>query len=451
MADDHHCIELADNDFHIPDDLWNSSPVNPIGDLDFPADLWDNIPSFDVRQLHEDFLHQCVEPPEIFWDNESTSSTDTDMPDLIAIPADDKNDSDMPDLIEENEPPVKRRRLHGKQSVQIPPQVEESKSSRRARLCGIEPSTVRKLMRAGWPIAMFNLLAVIVSMVAPISRDVQCVEYFSGVGQIAKAFREAGHNSRTFDIIDCGDLQNLNTPAGLATALAYALSLAERGLAHWATVCSTWIFLSRGSTGRRSGRVWGLPGRAYISENVAVANAAATRMIMICLLLTFRKVCFILEQPLSSIMHELPLWSCIPRQLSKKHTHMGSFGAFTPKPTWLLSGHTWHRGLCRPLPADFVNLNSGTVTKCTSASGETKVAGGPRLKETQAYPPAYGVAVQQEWQQWANAEDDDDDDGSESSISDTGYENRQLDEALLHGDFMEACSEFGTSAFEWKC
>jgi hypothetical protein len=66
------------------------------------------------------------------------------MPDLIHIPADELNDSDMPDLIEENEPPVKRRRLHGKQSVQIPPQVEESKSSRRARLCGIEPSTVRK-------------------------------------------------------------------------------------------------------------------------------------------------------------------------------------------------------------------------------------------------------------------------------------------------------------------
>ena len=297
MADDCHCIELADNNFHIPDDFWNSPPVHPIGDFYFPADLWDNIPSFDeVRQLHEDFLHQCVEFPENLWDNELTASTDPDMPDLIHIPADELNDSDMPDLIEENEPPVKRRRLHGKQSLRIPPQVEESKSSRRARLCGIEPSTVRKLMRAGWPIAMFNLLAVIVAMVGPISHEVHCVEYFSGVGQIAKAFREAGHNSRTFDIIDLGDLQNLNTPQGLATALVCALSLVPRGLAHWATVCSTWIFLSRGSTGRRSGRVWGLPGRAYISENVAVANAAATRMIMICLLLTFRKVSFILEQ-----------------------------------------------------------------------------------------------------------------------------------------------------------
>ena len=64
-------------------------------------------------------------------------------------------------------------------------------------------------MRAGWPIAMLNLLAVIVAMVGPISRELHCVEYFSGVGQIAKAFREAGHNSRTFDIIDLGDLQNL--------------------------------------------------------------------------------------------------------------------------------------------------------------------------------------------------------------------------------------------------
>ena len=449
---DNVCSELTfpDNDFYITDDFWNG-PTHQVGDFVFPADFWDNAPSFDeVRQLHLD-LH-CVELPEDFWDNEST---DSDMPDLI--PVDDKNE-DMSDVVPADdkecvEPPVKRRRLHGKQSVQIPPQVGESKSSRRARLCGIEPSTVRKLMRAGWPIAMFNLLAVAFAMVAPIARNVQCVEFFSGVGQIAKAFREAGHNSRTFDIIDLGDLQNLNTPQGLATAIVYALSLVERGLAHWANVCSTWIFLSRGSTGRRSGRVWGLPGRAYITENVAVANAAAVRMIMICLLLTFRKVSFILEQPLSSIMHELPLWSCIPRRLSKKHTHMGSFGALTPKPTWLLSGHTWHGGLCRSLPADFVNLNSGTVTRCTGADGEAKVAGGPRLKETQAYPPAYGVAVQQEWQQWANAEDDDhdDDDGSESSISDTGYENRQLDEALLHGDFVQACSEFGTSAFEWKC
>lgn len=119
MADDCHCIELADNNFHIPDDFWNSPPVHPIGDFYFPADLWDNIPSFDeVRQLHEDFLHQCVEFPEKLWDNELTASTDPDMPDLIHIPADELNDSDMPDLIEENEPPVKRRRLHGKQSPQ---------------------------------------------------------------------------------------------------------------------------------------------------------------------------------------------------------------------------------------------------------------------------------------------------------------------------------------------
>ena len=448
MAGDHdnpcvRCIEVADNDFQIPDDFWNSPPAHSIGDFVLPADLWDNIPSFDeIRQIHEDLLH--VELPEIFWDNEATASTDP-------IPAD-EDDSDMPDLITDPDgPPVKKRRLHGKQSVEIPPQVGESKSSRRARLCGIEPSTVRKLMRAGWPIAMFNLLAVIAATFPLIPRDVQCVEYFSGVGQVAKAFREASLNTRTFDIIADADLQNLNTSAGLVTALALALSLAARGVAHWATVCSTWIFLSRGSTGRRSGRVWGLPGRAYITENVAVANAQATRMIMICLLLTFRKVCFILEQPLSSIMHELPLWSCIPRQLSKKHTHMGSFGALTPKPTWLLSAHTWHQGLCRPLPADFVNMNSGTVTKSTGADGVTKVAGGPRLKETQAYPPAYGVAVQQEWQQWVNAEgdDNDDDDGSESSVSDTGYQ--QLGAALLRGDFAEACEEFGTSASEWKC
>ena len=415
-----YCSELSfpDNDFHITDDFWNGAP-HEVGDFVFPADMWDNIPSIDeVRQLHLD-LH-CVELPEDFWDNESTTSTDPDMPDLIPAEEPDVIPPSSSTIIEEKEPPVKKRRLHGKQSVhipvddkecveppvQIPPQVGESKSSRRARLCGIEPSTVRKLMKAGWPIAMFNLLAVVVAMVGPIPRNVQCVEYFSGVGQVAKAFREAGYNSRTFDIIDLGDLQNLNAAQGLATALVYALSLIERGLGHWATVCSTWIFLSRGSTGRRSGRVWGLPGRAYISENVAVANAAAARMIMICLLLTFRKVSFILEQPLSSIMHELPLWSCIPRKLSKKHTHMGSFGALTPKPTWLLSAHTWHQGLCRPLPADFVNMNSGTVTKSTGADGVTKVAGGPRLKETQAYPPAYGVAVQQEWQQWVNAEGD---------------------------------------------
>ena len=104
-------------------------------------------------------------------------------------------------------------------------------------------------MHLGWPIGLFNILAMILANVN-MPRNLHCVEYFSGVAVIAAAFQAAGLNARTYDIMADSIHENLNTPEGLCQALMLALNMLRGGVCHFATVCSTWVFMSLASTKR---------------------------------------------------------------------------------------------------------------------------------------------------------------------------------------------------------
>ena len=85
-------------------------------------------------------------------------------------------------------PLPKRRRLTKKKKpvVESPPGI--SKAAARGQRCGISANEMKKLMRASWPVGLFNLLAYIVSSMGNYTRDLHCVEYFSGVAVIQRAF-----------------------------------------------------------------------------------------------------------------------------------------------------------------------------------------------------------------------------------------------------------------------
>ena len=303
-------------------------------------------------------------------------------------------------------------------------------------------------MKACWPVGLFNLLAYIISMVGETCcrRDLSVVEFFSGVAVIQRTFIANNFAGRGFDICTHAKHENLNCSEGLLSALLLATRITRHGLAHWATVCSTWIFMSRSSVKRSADNVWG----NLDSKAVMEANCQVSCMCMILVLLDCLGIEWILEQPMTSLMDKVPLFSLLPRagQLRRTSTWMGAFGAPTRKATWLLSSTPFARNLQRQLPRGSVAGVEGSTTLSTAgADGRTAVTGGPHLKQTQAYPVGYGEAVFQEWAAFKAAQPEADGEGSESSVSDTDYQGQLFEQ----GEPESACADFGVITTTWMC
>ena len=183
-----------------------------------------------------------------------------------------------------------------------------------------------------------------------------------------------------------------------AIALARQVKPSE-GLQTFATVCSTWVWISRASTQRSLGNPLG----NVKSKGVAQANAMVTRMVLLICFLASRFIGWVLEQPASSLMARHPRMLMLQKMADTNpsltgfyevFTYMGAFGAETKKPTKLWSSEKWVRDLGRKLPADFArNTKLETVTVNTRGG----VSGGRDLKNTQAYPDGYGVALRDLW------------------------------------------------------
>ena len=359
-------------------------------------------------------------------------------------------------------PPLKKRRIRGKQkntsadsgaAASLPPQVPRRRTEMRAHQTGLSENEVRALMHVGWPIACFNCLAMIFGWAPPLENDtrsIYCVEFFSGVSMVAGTFQLAGFASQTYDICTHHLMENLNTPEGLCTAMKYAMLLKKHGLAHFATVCSAWIFLSMGTTKRSADNLyWGCTDR----PSVRTANAQVVRMILVIMLLRARGCSWILEQPMTSLMCKVPLWRAVApaEQIYKTSTWMGAYGAPTRKPTWLLSTEQWTTNLARTLKRDApLGVEGTTVKMADTIDGRSRVCGGPRLKESQAYPEEYGKAVHENW--WHNYKAHNDGDICDvsdvaSSVSDTDY----MEISTEHGEIKEACDGLGVRSTSWMC
>ena len=334
----------------------------------------------------------------------------------------------------------KRFRLNRKQPV-------VSKSSSRAEKLGISTNTFRRLYANGWPIVLFNLLFMMQTLGGPFMPESDCIEFFSGVANVVKAFKGHGFTAHEFDIINHADYQSLVTPNGFLVALCLSLSLRKMGMAHWATVCSTWIFLSRSSVCRSEAMPYGDQSKRCVKE----ANIMVGRMAAIMMLLGAKKCTWILEQPRTSIMDKCEVLEFLQRshmglQVLKFNIHMGCFGAPTLKPTWLLSNRLWPKGLERRLTRkQRKQLNSEDVV---IKDNDGKVAGGSGLKETQAYTPEYGIAVFDQWHQSVEECGDmlqDDSSDSTGSIDEHSYQESDLGIA----DLDSVAAFFGISTTVW--
>ena len=113
------------------------------------------------------------------------------------------------------------------------------------------------------------------------------------------------------------------------------------GLVHLGTVCTSFVFINAG-THRRS-RVQPLGRQDLV--HVALGNILASRSSLLAWLAWGMGGLFVLEQPRSSIMVELPSWQAliayfahyVQRPLKLNSVSMGAFRAPTLKPTALYS------------------------------------------------------------------------------------------------------------------
>ena len=298
-----------------------------------------------------------------------------------------------------------RRRVRGKRAPRStmefhlckwPPTTLEYFASQR----GIPVVACKRMLQAGLPILIFNLLLWMEVHMSPSSdRKYQCMEAYSGLGQVAKAFREGGMRSWEYDIDTDGLNEDACCAEGMLTMMQKLLMLEPGAIAHWATVCSSWVWMSSGTTDRhRYLRPEGNPALPSVRDG----NMQAARMSLFMVLMSCLGVWQILEQPSTSMMPNSKWLRWVKSLLNLKRcfTWMGCFNAKTAKPTSLYHTGEWPSALSRTLGQEQRKQFEATDSvdflqpkTCGPNVGKVRVCGNDGLKETQAYTAEYGRAV----------------------------------------------------------
>ena len=201
----------------------------------------------------------------------------------------------------------------------------------------------------------------------------------------------AGRVAVPYDIRYNSWLHDLNEDAGLIFALALAAQVRDGGGGLAATVCSTWVYMNSGTAMRSKIKPLG---RTSLPQ-IAAANKMVSRTVLLLLVLSAVGAMWFLEQPQGSLMefhprvqwllHLMPVW--------KKSFEMSSFGAPTPKRTWVYSNKPHINGIEDYSVPKTNGVKKQMVKKYKNAKGETKITGGKDLKGSQSYPDPFGFAI----------------------------------------------------------
>ena len=329
------------------------------------------------------------------------------------------HDKDMSDADSHENPsqslPAKRRRISTKRrdssrdpwSVPvITPRVLPRRGSEvLGERCGLPGMCVRRAKRLGLPTWLFTIMTLLcMNPLIDTSPRFHAVEFYAGKGTIYNAFEEHGCKAAKLDKSYGSDPQyDFTSPEGLVCLIFYILCLRLRGLNFHAIVCSTWVWMSRSSTGRTNSRPSGNE-----SEVVRLANLMVTRACLMIRLAASKFCRWAIEQPATST---LPRFKRM-RQLAKApdalmcgpfttvRTNMRAFGGPTLKPTLVL-GNPWVALLGRE---GHVIKETGTGHKLVHAfvdkKGVRRVTGRAReLKASQEYPDLFGQAVYRHFQE----------------------------------------------------
>ena len=153
-------------------------------------------------------------------------------------------------------------------------------------------------------------------------------------------------------------------------------------------VCTSWVWIGRSQTGRNAKRPLG----NIKKTSVAQGNAHMRRQVVLSVLLELLGNEQVIEQPMSSIVHCVPLFNRMlcACNLQRTTTWLGAFKAPTPKPLKLWSTGHFINELRRKLP----EARTGSLSKSVWVRGKKAVTGKRSdLKQSSAYPINFCKAV----------------------------------------------------------
>ena len=227
--------------------------------------------------------------------------------------------------------------------------------------------------------------------------DKDFAEFFAGDQAVTDGLRLLGFKGDPVDV-RINSFHNLLTPTGFFIALTIIMRVRKGGVCWFAPPCSSWVWMSRASTGRAESRPLGNDDRA----NVRIQNILVSRVTYLLHLCWARGAHFLIEQPASSVMFLHPVLNKFIQKLgSAWHSvtlHMGCYSLEMPKETILCGWAPWLYKLERRMtPTERYYMNR-TKTKDTAThwvdkgTGKKRTRGGKDLKSSQSYPMSFGCA-----------------------------------------------------------
>ena len=232
-----------------------------------------------------------------------------------------------------------------------------------------------------------------------ISADIHCVhdfvEIFSGMESVSQGARSFGFQGLSIDKKH-GQSHDILTPLGFLTCLSAVMHIKRHGFLFLAPPCSTWVWMSHGSTGRRRNNAMGDPHNNYVKSQ----NRLVSRLCHIIWLACKRGVFVIIEQPQDSCMELHPRLAHLLKRfrMGTFKLDMGAYGAFSQKPTKLWGTAPWLHKMTKKLTGwerQVVRDNgvsSGVTRSWIDTNGKRRCEGGKNLKATQSYPVGFGQA-----------------------------------------------------------
>ena len=217
------------------------------------------------------------------------------------------------------------------------------------------------------------------------------VEYFAGQMAVTECLREAGLRCVAYEVLRDPCMMDFMSPCGFVNACALLLRVRAGGGMLAAPVCSTWVYMNRGTSKRTAANPHGDAGVSQVQQ----ANCMVARVCLLCYLAAARGIAFILEQPAGSLLEKHDSVQAMLKQFDilRKHVQMKDFGASTPKPTWLYSNEGFLDEIDTYVAKAPIERRLDMVKVSTNSEGRRIVSGGSDLKKSQAYPRGFGLAV----------------------------------------------------------
>lgn len=186
------------------------------------------------------------------------------------------------------------------------------------------------LLTAGVPLVMTQLVCTLLKCPGvDLTADAYMTEYFAGAREVTKAFLKAGLAAVSYEIKDDPVMQDYCSNIGWLHALHLGLKTKRGACSLSAPVCSSWVKINVGTSGRSKTRPLG--NAQYPS--VATANRMMSRVVLLCCIFDALGIWWLVEQPMGSLMQWHPRWQWLMsvRAVYRLSFRMRTFGAATDK------------------------------------------------------------------------------------------------------------------------